>query len=75
MGFIFSELICVASGLGAYPETSEPQSGYGPTKNFESLEKEYVIFCTNKQWQLMPFDDSTFYINKEKGKLFYFKHI
>lgn len=44
LGFIFSELICVASGMGAYPASSDPQSGCGPTKNFESLKKEYVIF-------------------------------
>lgn len=43
MGFIFSELICVASGLGAYPEITDPQSGCGPTKNFESLGTKYIF--------------------------------
>lgn len=44
MGFIFSELICIVAGLGAYPELSEPQSGSGPTKNFESLETGYAFY-------------------------------
>lgn len=44
LGFIFSEIICIASGMGAYPIISDPQSGCGPTKNFESLEKEYVYY-------------------------------
>lgn len=43
LGFIFSELICIASGMGAYPETTDPQSGSGPTKNFKLLETEYVL--------------------------------
>jgi len=42
MGFIFSEIICITSGIGAYPVQCDPQSGCGPTKNFELLEKEYV---------------------------------
>lgn len=42
LGFIFSEIICIASGLGAYPIQCHPKPGYGPTKNFEILEKEYV---------------------------------
>lgn len=29
--------------MGAYPEMTDPQSGSGPTKNFELLETEYVI--------------------------------
>uniref|UniRef100_A0A2S2QMN4 Lysophospholipid acyltransferase 7 n=1 Tax=Sipha flava TaxID=143950 RepID=A0A2S2QMN4_9HEMI len=41
LGFIFSELICIASGMGAYPAISDPQSGCGPTKNFESLKKDH----------------------------------
>lgn len=44
LGFILSELICIASGMGAYPAISDPQSGCGPTRNFESLETEYVFF-------------------------------
>ncbi|XP_060859646.1 lysophospholipid acyltransferase 7 [Metopolophium dirhodum] len=43
LGFIFSELICIASGMGAYPEVTDPQSGSGPTRNFESLETEYSV--------------------------------
>lgn len=46
LGFIFSELICIASGMGAYPAMSDPQSGCGPTKNFELLKKEYVFLNT-----------------------------
>jgi len=42
LGFIFSELICIASGLGAYPEISDPQPGCGPTRNFELLDAKYV---------------------------------
>lgn len=30
--------------MGAYPAMSDPQSGCGPTKNFELLKKEYVFF-------------------------------
>jgi len=41
LGFIFSELICIASGLGAYPEISDPQPGCGPTRNFELLDAKY----------------------------------
>lgn len=44
LGFIFSELICIASGMGAYPEISDPQSGCGPTKNYELLDATYVFF-------------------------------
>jgi len=44
LGFIFSEIICVTSGLGAYPEVTDPQPGYGPTKNFGLLETKYVFF-------------------------------
>jgi len=43
LGFIFSELICIASGMGAYPKMSDPQSGSGPTINFEALDNEYVF--------------------------------
>ncbi|XP_050528706.1 lysophospholipid acyltransferase 7-like [Daktulosphaira vitifoliae] len=43
LGFIFSELICIASGMGAYPESTDPQPGCGPTRNFESLEKSSAI--------------------------------
>lgn len=44
LGFIFSEIICIVSGLGAYPIQCHPKPGYGPTKNFEILEKEYVLY-------------------------------
>lgn len=53
LGFILSELICIASGMGAYPEVTDPQSGSGPTKNFESLETEYVLFYTNNKYVLI----------------------
>lgn len=43
LGFIFSEIICIASGLGAYPTRCEPQPGFGPTTNFDILKKEYVF--------------------------------
>ncbi|XP_050438805.1 lysophospholipid acyltransferase 7 [Adelges cooleyi] len=38
LGFILSELICIASGMGAYPVSTNPQSGRGPTKNFDVIE-------------------------------------
>lgn len=44
LGFIFSEIICIASGMGAYPSKCEPQSGCGPTKHFELLDSKYVPF-------------------------------
>lgn len=37
-GFILGECVCIALGLGAYPASSNPQPGAGPT-NFEALEE------------------------------------
>ncbi|VVC42300.1 Membrane bound O-acyl transferase, MBOAT [Cinara cedri] len=42
LGFIFSEIICIASGMGAYPSKCEPQSGCGPTKHYELLETKHL---------------------------------
>jgi len=51
LGFIFSEIICITSGIGAYPVYCDPQSGYGPTKNFELLTNEH-----SKNEELYNFD-------------------
>ncbi|XP_015925006.1 lysophospholipid acyltransferase 7 [Parasteatoda tepidariorum] len=37
-GFILGECVCIAMGLGAYPKSSNPQPGAGPT-NFTALEE------------------------------------
>lgn len=36
-GFVLSECVCIMAGLGAYPVSSEPKPGRGPSK-YEALE-------------------------------------
>ena len=38
IGFVLSECSCIAFGLGAYPTSSEPRSGSGPSK-FDKLKE------------------------------------
>ena len=38
IGFVLSECSCIAFGLGAYPTSSEPRPGSGPSK-FEKLKE------------------------------------
>ena len=48
-GFTLSECACIMSGLGAYPASSKPRPGQGPTKP-EELSEEGAYSSVN--WEV-----------------------
>ena len=48
-GFTLSECACIMSGLGAYPASSKPRPGQGPTKP-EELSEEGTYSSIN--WEV-----------------------
>ena len=48
-GFTLSECACIMSGLGAYPASSKPRPGQGPTKP-EELSEEGAYSSIN--WEV-----------------------